>query len=38
MPSEDVGRANDTEVRNLIIYIRTLSKTSAAPAAAPGSG
>jgi mono/diheme cytochrome c family protein len=40
MPSEDVGRANDTEVWNLIIYIRTLSKNQPptpipAPAAAP---
>ena len=36
MPSEDVGRANDTEVWNLINYIRTLSKNQpAAPAAAP---
>ncbi|MGA9766234.1 MAG: cytochrome c [Rhodomicrobium sp.] len=36
MPSEDVGRANDTEVRNLIIYIRTLSKNQPpAPAPAP---
>ncbi len=26
MPPEDVGRANDTEVWNLIIYIRALSK------------
>jgi copper transport protein len=38
MPAEDVGRANDTEVWNLIIYIRTLSKNqppAPAPAAAP---
>ena len=33
MPPEDVGRANDTEVWNLIIYIRGLSKNQ--PAAAP---
>ncbi len=32
MPPEDPGRANDTEVWNLIIYIRAFSK---APAAAP---
>jgi mono/diheme cytochrome c family protein len=30
MPAEAVGRANDTEVWNLIIYIRSLSKTAAA--------
>jgi len=35
MPPEDVGRANDTEVWNLIIYIRTLSKNQPAPAATP---
>ncbi len=38
MPAEDVGRASDTEVWNLIIYIRTLSKNqppAPAPAAAP---
>ena len=36
MPSEDVGRANDTEVWNLIIYIRSLSKNQPpAPASAP---
>lgn len=33
MPSEDVGRAKDDEVRNLIVYIRTLA--SQQPAAAP---
>jgi cytochrome c5 len=32
MPPEDVGRANDTEVWNLIVYIRTLSKNQPAPA------
>jgi cytochrome c5 len=32
MPPEDVGRANDTEVWNLIVYIRTLSKNPPAPA------
>jgi len=40
MPPEDAGRANDTEVWNLIIYIRTLSKNqppAAAPAPAPAS-
>jgi mono/diheme cytochrome c family protein len=36
MPAEDVGRANDTEVWNLIIYIRSLSRNhSPAPAATP---
>ena len=42
MPAEDVGRANDTEVWNLIIYIRSLSKNQPpgpipppAPAPAP---
>ena len=36
MPAEDAGRANDTEVWNLIIYIRTLSKNQpATPAPAP---
>jgi mono/diheme cytochrome c family protein len=42
MPAEDAGRANDTEVWNLIIYIRSLSKNlpptpapAPAPAAAP---
>jgi mono/diheme cytochrome c family protein len=36
MPAEDEGRANDSEVRNLVIYIRSLSKNQPpAPAAAP---
>jgi mono/diheme cytochrome c family protein len=36
MPPEDVGRANDAEVWNLIIYIRSLSKNQPpAPAPAP---
>ena len=36
MPPEDAGRATDTEVWNLIIYIRALSKNQpSAPAAAP---
>lgn len=38
MPAEDVGRANDTAVWNLIIYIRELSKgqpETPAPAPAP---
>lgn len=36
MPAEDVGRASDTEVWNLIIYIRSLSKNQPpAPAATP---
>jgi mono/diheme cytochrome c family protein len=36
MPPEDVGRANDTEVWNLIIYIRSLSRNHpAAPAVVP---
>jgi mono/diheme cytochrome c family protein len=36
MPPEDAGRASDTEVWNLIIYIRSLSKNQPqAPAAAP---
>jgi len=34
MPPEDAGRANDTEVWNLIIYIRSLSKNQP-PAHAP---
>jgi len=35
MPAEDTGRASDTEVWNLIIYIRGLGKAQpAAPAAA----
>jgi len=33
MPAEPVGRAKDDEVRNLILYIRSLAK--AQPAAAP---
>jgi mono/diheme cytochrome c family protein len=33
MPAEAVGRAKDDEVRNLILYIRSLAKTQ--PAAAP---
>jgi mono/diheme cytochrome c family protein len=38
MPGEDPGRANDTEVWNLIIYIRTFSKgQAAAPATAAAS-
>jgi mono/diheme cytochrome c family protein len=38
MPAEDAGRANDTEVWNLISYIRALPRTelpAPAPAAAP---
>jgi mono/diheme cytochrome c family protein len=36
MPAEDAGRASDTEVWNLIIYIRSLSKNpQPAPAPAP---
>jgi mono/diheme cytochrome c family protein len=39
MPAEDVGRANDTEVWNLILYIRAFPKgqpqAPAAPDAAP---
>ena len=36
MPPEEVGRASDTEVWNLIIYIRGLSKGQpSAPAPAP---
>jgi len=35
MPSESAGRANDTIVWNLIIYIRSLSKPTAAAPAAP---
>ena len=36
MPPEDVGRANDTEVWNLIVYIHGLSKNQPpAPVAAP---
>jgi mono/diheme cytochrome c family protein len=35
MPPEDASRAKDTEVWNLIIYIRTLSKGHAASAPAP---
>ena len=40
MPPEDAGRASDTEVSNLIVYIRTLSKNQPAtpipaPAATP---
>jgi mono/diheme cytochrome c family protein len=36
MPAEEVGRANDNEVWNLIVYIRSLSKNhSSSPAAAP---
>jgi mono/diheme cytochrome c family protein len=33
MPPESDGRANDTEVWNLIIYIRSFSKPQSAPAA-----
>lgn len=33
MPAEDTGRAKDEEVRNLILYIRGMSKDQ--PAAAP---
>ncbi len=32
MPSEDVGRATDTEVWNLVIYIRSFAKAQPAPA------
>lgn len=32
MPSEDVGRAKDDEVRDMIVYIRTLAKAQPAPA------
>ncbi len=36
MPGEEVGRASDTEVWNLIIYIRALPKSQpSAPAPAP---
>jgi len=35
MPSEDPGRATDTEVWNLIIYIRSFSKGQPAAAPAP---
>ncbi|MGD0801586.1 MAG: cytochrome c [Terracidiphilus sp.] len=38
MPSEDVGRAKDEEVRNIILYIRALYKrqpAAPAPVAAP---
>lgn len=34
MPSEDVGRAKDDEVRDMIAYIRTLAKAQPAPPAA----
>jgi mono/diheme cytochrome c family protein len=33
MPAEDAGRAKDEEVRNIILYIRSMSKDQ--PAAAP---
>jgi mono/diheme cytochrome c family protein len=35
MPAEDTGRAKDEEIRNLIVYIRSLSKDT--PAATPAS-
>jgi cytochrome c len=35
MPPEDAGRAKDSEVWNLIIYIRSFSKGQPMPAAAP---
>lgn len=35
MPAEEDGRAKDTELWNLIIYIRGFSKGQPAPAAAP---
>jgi mono/diheme cytochrome c family protein len=37
MPAEDVGRAKDDEVWNLVVYIRSLGKAqpAAAPATAP---
>jgi cytochrome c len=35
MPPEEEGRAKDTEVWNLILYIRGFAKGQAAPAAAP---
>jgi mono/diheme cytochrome c family protein len=35
MPPEEVGRASDTEVWNLIIYIRTFSKPQASAPASP---
>jgi cytochrome c5 len=37
MPSEDTGRAKDDDIRNLIVYIRSLGKAqpAAAPAPAP---
>ncbi|MGA3132185.1 MAG: cytochrome c [Terracidiphilus sp.] len=35
MPAEDVGRANDTEVWNLILYIRAFPSKAQPPASAP---
>jgi mono/diheme cytochrome c family protein len=35
MPAEETGRAKDTDVWNLIIYIRSFSKGQPMPAAAP---
>jgi mono/diheme cytochrome c family protein len=35
MPSEAAGRANDTEVWNLILYIRAMAKQQPAPPPAP---
>jgi cytochrome c5 len=35
MPAEDKGRASDDEVKNLIVYIRSLSKNQTAATPAP---
>ena len=35
MPPEDASRADDTEVWNMIIYIRSLAKNQPAPASTP---
>ena len=35
MPAEEAGRAKDTDVWNLIIYLRSFSKGQPMPAAAP---
>jgi len=35
MPAEDAGRAKDDEVRNLVVYIRSLGKAQPAAPATP---
>jgi len=38
MPPEDAARANNDEVKNLVLYIRKFAKDGSAPAATPDAG